>query len=179
MSSGLLGTVLAGGQSSRFGSDKARATLDGRSLLDHAAARLASRVDVVLIAGRPHPTLAWTSDRPGPGLGPLGGLCGALAYAAAHGHRAVATVGCDMPLFDPELVSVLEGEGPAILADCPVVGFWPASLASELEAYLASGGDLAVRRWADRVGARRVPWPRALANVNTPADLRRLAEAVR
>lgn len=174
MSGRVLGAVLAGGRSSRFGSDKAAALLGGRTLLDRAAAGLAPQVDAVLVAGRAHPTLPHAPDLPGPGLGPLGGLLAALGYAAGRGFGAVVTVGCDMPLIPADLVAALAGEGPAVVADCPVVGWWPVPLAPALEAHLAAGGSRAVRRWAALVGAREVGLTAPVSNVNTPADLRRL-----
>src|SRR3546814_7027451 len=60
----LLGAVLAGGRSSRFGSDKALAMLDGRTLLDHAAAALGAHVETVVICGRHVPGMTGLADRP-------------------------------------------------------------------------------------------------------------------
>lgn len=179
MSGRVLGAVLAGGRSSRFGSDKAAALLDGRALIDHVAARLGPQVDALVVIGRPHPAHRSLPDRPASGLGPLGGLCAALRYALDEGYEAVATAGCDLPLLPCDSVGRLAGEGPAVLADCPVVGWWPAALAPSLDAHLAEGGSRAVRRWADRVGAREVRLSEPLANVNTPADLVKLAEGYR
>ena len=48
----ILGVVLAGGQSSRFGSDKALAELGGRTLLARAIDALATCCDHVVVAGR-------------------------------------------------------------------------------------------------------------------------------
>ncbi len=81
----VLGAILGGGRSSRFGSDKALATLDGRALIDRVAAALAPQVDALIVVGRDHPGLTAVADRPAPDLGPLGGIAGALHYAAAHG----------------------------------------------------------------------------------------------
>src|SRR3546814_13961187 len=74
----LLGAVLAGGRSSRFGSDKALAMLDGRTLLDHAAAALGAHVETVVICGRHVPGMTGLADRPAADMGPLGGLNAAL-----------------------------------------------------------------------------------------------------
>ncbi|MFM9978832.1 MAG: NTP transferase domain-containing protein, partial [Sphingomonadaceae bacterium] len=43
-----LGAIIAGGQSSRFGADKAQAMLDGRALLEHVADRLDAQCDAVI-----------------------------------------------------------------------------------------------------------------------------------
>ena len=66
-----LGAVLAGGQSSRFGSDKALAVLDGQTLLTRAVATLAQWCDTVVVVGRSeapaptrHPAVCSTSRHP-------------------------------------------------------------------------------------------------------------------
>src|SRR5687768_5356431 len=48
----ILGAVLAGGQSSRFGSDKALAELDGRTLIARAVDALAGWCEYVVAVGR-------------------------------------------------------------------------------------------------------------------------------
>ncbi|MCR5872033.1 NTP transferase domain-containing protein [Sphingomonas sp. J344] len=48
----LLGAIIAGGTSRRFGSDKAMAQIAGRSLLDHARAALVQEVDDLVLCGR-------------------------------------------------------------------------------------------------------------------------------
>ena len=48
----VLGAVLAGGESRRFGSDKLAARLGDRTLLDHAIAWLTARTDAVVVCGR-------------------------------------------------------------------------------------------------------------------------------
>ena len=47
----LLGLILAGGQSSRFGSDKAAALHQGRPLINHVADALRPHVDALAVAG--------------------------------------------------------------------------------------------------------------------------------
>ncbi len=64
----ILGAVLAGGQSTRFGSDKALARLGGETLLMRAVDLLAGWCEKVVVVGReeaPAPTLP---DRPRAGL---------------------------------------------------------------------------------------------------------------
>ena len=160
-----LGAVLAGGGSRRFGSDKAAALWNGRSLIDHVTDRLGAQVDHLVLIGRE----GGIPDRPAPDLGPLGGLCAALAYAAAHGFDDVLTAACDVPTLPDDLASLL-APGPACLDGQPLIGLWPATLAPELDAYLASTPDLSMRAWIRRCGARLVSGPE-LPNINTPDDL--------
>ncbi|WP_329958512.1 molybdenum cofactor guanylyltransferase [Sphingomonas sp. Leaf4] len=103
----VLGAIIAGGQASRFGSDKALAVLDGRALIDRVADALAPQVDTVVVVGRDHGTLASVPDRPAPGLGPLGGIAGALHHAAAQGFTHVLTVPCDAPFLPKNLRELL------------------------------------------------------------------------
>lgn len=161
----LLGAVLAGGQSRRFGSDKALALLDGRPLIEHAIAALAARTEAVIVCGRE----GGIPDRPRPSLGPLGGINAAIHEAAARGFDAVLTCGCDVPILPADLTERL-GEG-GYLAEMPVIGVWPATLAAHLEAWLAQSEDRSVRGWAAAAGVRRITLGTPIANLNTPADL--------
>lgn len=170
----LLGAVLAGGQSSRFGSDKAMAQWRGKALIDHVIDALRPVVDDILLCGRTHGAVACIADRPAPGMGPLGGLNAALHHAAAHGFDAVLAVGCDTPRLPADLfVRLRASQGPAYVSNLPVIGFWPARLAPSLDAFLAEDRSHAIRAWATAIEAEPIDWP-ALANVNEPADLRGL-----
>jgi molybdopterin-guanine dinucleotide biosynthesis protein A len=163
----ILGAVLTGGRSSRFGSDKAGALWGGQRLADHAAAALAGKVDAMVRVGGDD----GIADLPRPGLGPLGGIAGALAHAEREGFDSVVTIGCDMPHLPEGLVEMLLRRAPSFCADAPVLGHWPVSLAERLIDRLAAGGERSVRGWAREVGALPVASPAPLANVNTPADL--------
>jgi molybdopterin-guanine dinucleotide biosynthesis protein A len=166
----ILGVVLAGGQSSRFGSDKALAMIGGRSLLDRALASLERQCDAVVIAGRQHDRVVALADRPHAGMGPLGGLCAALHHAALRGFDAVLSIPVDGFDLPPGLVAEL-APAPACCADAPVVGLWPVSARHALDALLAGHGTHAVRAFADAIGARAVTLSRVPFNINTPADL--------
>ena len=160
--------MLAGGGSRRFGSDKAVALWNGRTLIDHVMDRLGKQVDHLIIVGRD----GGIPDRPAPDMGPLGGLCAALAYAAAHGFDTVLTAACDMPVLPDDLAALL-APGPACLASQPLIGLWPAMLAQELDAHVATASDLSMRGWINRSGARLVTGV-DLPNINRPADLQSL-----
>lgn len=172
----LLGAVLAGGRSSRFGSDKALAMMaDGRTLLDHASTALARSVENVVICGRAAEDGTGLADRPAADMGPLGGLNAALHYALANGYDAVLTTGCDIPFYPDGLAEALVGTGAAILKGQQLVGFWPAGLAPELDAHLAEDNNRSIYGWVDRIGARVVDRPEfLLPNINRPEDLAQL-----
>lgn len=169
----LLGAVLAGGQSRRFGSDKALAVLGGQTLLERAVARLGAWCEAVVVIGRTEAPAPVVADWPRPGMGPLGGIAGALRHAAEDGFDAVLTAGVDSLSLPDDLPARL-GEGPAYVADQPVVALWPVAVLPALEAILEAEGRHAVRDLIAASGARGVVLPGASANVNTPEDLARL-----
>lgn len=171
----LLGAILAGGQSRRFGSDKALALLDGKPLIEHVAAALGAQVDALIVCGREWGSLAWVPDRPAADMGPLGGINAAIRHAANHGFDAVVTSGCDLPGLPADLATRLGMRGdPAYVGSLPVLGFWPAGLADALDRHLASARDRSVRGWARAAGAVAIELPDPIANINTPVDLAEL-----
>lgn len=169
----ILGAILAGGRSRRFGSDKAVALLDGASLIDRVVAALAPQTDGIVLCGRASAEIAWVSDRPHADLGPLGGLAAALRHAFDNGYDLVASVPCDTPVLPADLVARL-APAPGFVAAMPVIGLWPAALSVALDEHLATAADRSMRLWIARIGAIAVTID-GLANVNTVADLDRLA----
>lgn len=179
--------VLAGGKSRRFGSDKARAELDGTPLLARlarAAAPIASRLTVV--ADRPDKYadlgLRTIADRI-PGRGPLGGLLTAAEDADAEPWLLALT--CDLVVFDPAWVLPLSSVArPPVLAAAyqndgwqPFPGLYRPSLRGELERRIAEGR-LGMRHLLDTIpsATTRLPpdWP-GRPQVNTPEELAAVA----
>ena len=166
----LLGAVLAGGRSSRFGSDKALAVVNGRRLIDGVIADLATQVDMVIVCGRDWPGTIAIADQPRPALGPLGGLCAALNHAAASGFDAVLTAPCDAVRLPAGLAALL-CPGPAVASGQRTIGRWPVSLAPLLTAELARPeADRSLRGWCALVGAATIDCG-PIRSINTPGDL--------
>ena len=163
-----LGAVLAGGRSSRFGSDKALAMLAGQTLLDHALAALRPHCDAVVVVGRDE-----IADWPRPDMGPLGGIAGALTQAADNGFDQLLTAPVDCVRLPDDLRALLE-PAPAFLEAQPVIGLWPITSINDLRTILEDGHDLAVRAYARRIGARPVSGDFVPPNINSTADLDRL-----
>jgi molybdopterin-guanine dinucleotide biosynthesis protein A len=132
------GIVLAGGRSSRFGSDKLAVVLDGRSLLASAVDAVAPLVDGVLVAVSSLPEEVLAADVPvalvhdrDPFAGPLAGLANVLGTAVDPDPVAdlAIVVGGDMPRLvpavlrsmldrlaaDPTVDAVLLGRPPSIV----------------------------------------------------------------
>ena len=101
-----VGFVLAGGQSSRMGADKALVQLAGQPLIHHALSTLREAGLPASIAGGSTALQAFASlvQDSVTGLGPLGGICTALRATSA---RLVAFLPVDLPLLPPSLIGIL------------------------------------------------------------------------
>jgi molybdopterin-guanine dinucleotide biosynthesis protein A len=168
----ILGVVLAGGQSTRFGSDKALAELGGRTLLARAYDTLGGFCEYVVVAGREKGPGHVIPDWPRPGMGPLAGIAAAMHLAQDENYESVLTCGVDSVQLPENLLELLS-PAPAYLEDQPVVGHWPTAACATLERILEGDGRHSMRAFAEAVGARAVKTPSQSVNINTPADLAR------
>jgi molybdopterin-guanine dinucleotide biosynthesis protein A len=166
----ILGVVLAGGQSTRFGSDKALAELGGHTLLARAVDTLSGWCEYVIVAGRETAPAPTVPDWPHPSMGPLGGIAAALRLARDENYEAVLTLGVDS-LGLPENLPSLLSPGPAYVESQPVVGLWPTGAVDAIETLLLSDGKHSMLAFAGAVGATAVKIDAKPANINTPADL--------
>lgn len=150
-----LGAVLAGGQSRRFGRDKARVDLGGETLLERAVKRLRPVCsEVILVSSRRLDWSALDLERVPdalPGRGPLAGITAAVRHASG---RPTFVLACDLPFVSVELVRYLIG-----LAKTESGG---------------SAGESEHLAWVPRVGSRTQP----LCGLYTTGVLPRLEEAL-
>jgi len=106
-----LGAIIAGGASSRFGTPKALAEVDGRRIIDRVASTLAAAVPTsVLIANDPVIADALPLEsRPDvvTGAGALGGVLTAALWAQETSFDWVLAVACDMPFIETALLELL------------------------------------------------------------------------
>jgi len=100
------GFVLAGGRSSRMGTDKALVAFHGQPLVVHALGILREAGLSASIAGSRSALSAYAPvvEDAESGLGPLGGICAAMASTAA---RWTVFVPVDLPLLPASLVRYL------------------------------------------------------------------------
>jgi molybdenum cofactor guanylyltransferase len=106
------GYVQAGGGSTRFGSDKALATLGGKTMLQRTTELVASvcrDVTIVAPAGKYALQTGRMLDDRWPGQGPLGGILTALqdALQSNPAARWILAVSCDMPFLTREWLAFL------------------------------------------------------------------------
>jgi molybdenum cofactor guanylyltransferase len=114
------GFILAGGESSRMGRDKARLELGGMPLILRTARLVESVAGAPAIIGNPdaHRTLGLrVIPDDWPGAGPLGGIATALRAAPAPWNLIVAT---DLPYLTREWLEYLVARALASRADAVV-----------------------------------------------------------
>lgn len=166
----ILGAIIAGGQSRRFGSDKALAPINGQPMIAHVIAALRPQVDALVICGREWGDIPFLHDRRPDRCGPLAGLEAALHHAQDCGYDAVISVPVDTLPLPKDLRARLAGNGPAVLEHQTLIGYWPVSCLASLSDQLATA-ELGVHAWLAHSSTRRVSEPFQITNINRPIDI--------
>ncbi|MCJ9752685.1 molybdenum cofactor guanylyltransferase MobA [Neorhizobium sp. BETTINA12A] len=197
------GLILAGGKSSRMGTDKAFLTIGNDTILAHVVRRLSPQISEITLnapMGFPNPLGLRLLPDPVPGqIGPLAGVLAGLRDIQARGVEAthLLTVPSDSPFIPADLVPRLEAEASdpntIVIAasdrrDHPVFGLWPVSIAGDLETWLSDPDNRRIKAFLERHRMAIVEFPMVetrqglldpFFNINTPEDLqeaRRFAE---
>ena len=173
----ILGVVLAGGMSRRFGSDKALAEIDGQTLIAHAVETMTRLCDEVIVAGRQDAPAPTVPDWPRGGEGPLGGIAAGLHHARDNGYASILTCGVDAFGLPDNLLERLS-PAPAYVASQRVIGHWPVDSIPIVERLIEGGGPQSMRAFVGAIGARAVELPDPPRNINTPADLAAARRAI-
>ncbi|MDJ1178781.1 molybdenum cofactor guanylyltransferase [Roseofilum sp. BLCC_M91] len=182
--------ILAGGQSSRMGEDKALIPWNGVPLLQRVSEVAAQCTDQVYIV-TPWPDryqaiapqhCQWIGES-NPGKGPLV----ALSQAWQHiDHPWILLLGCDLPQLDPTLLQHWIGQLDRMPASTlavvprqgknwePLCGFYHSTLQPRLKSFIESGGN-AFQHWLSSLPVESLPVDARVAqmlhNCNTPEDL--------
>jgi molybdopterin-guanine dinucleotide biosynthesis protein A len=183
------GLLLAGGQSRRFGAEKAVARFGGATMMDAVISRfepiqrigVSARVECAAAAHASALGLDVVHDPCGSPAGPLAGVLAGLAWADRNGFDMLATAPCDAPLLPHGLFEVLLAAIDATPAafvvtrhgEHPLCAVWRTRLREPLRRALTGGRHPSVRAFLTAVHAKRIPFPdpTAFANANTPEAL--------
>lgn len=189
-----LGAILAGGLSRRMGGgDKPLLVLQGRTLLEQVAERLAPQCESLIVNANGDPSrfqslgFPVVSDSLAGSQGPLAGILTALEWTAVHhpGIAWIVTVPGDTPFIPQDLVrklheARLERGQPLACASSGsqahfAVGLWPVSLRPDLHRAMTENDTRSIRDWAKRHRYAEASWPLEpfdpFFNINTPDDL--------
>mgnify|MGYP001422397958 FL=1 len=188
----ILGVVLAGGKSKRFGDDKTTAKLGNKTLLDHTIEKIEKKFDEIIIVSNneKHASIKKnvfsTKDLIEGHLGPLVGVLSAMEWIKKHkkNYNWMATFPCDTPFFDENLVDKI--------MNCPknsskklfflksgnrrhnIFGLWSLELKDILLEDI-NKGHRKVEEWANKVGSEIIEINDEndynFLNINTKEDL--------
>jgi molybdopterin-guanine dinucleotide biosynthesis protein A len=164
---GLTGVLLVGGASTRFGSPKALARLEGETLADRAWRTLGETCDERLAVGKAADGLELPFAVVDDGIEVRAPIAGVVAGLRAARHDVCVFLPVDCPLLTPASVRRLAAAAPAHPQTGPLPGAYRRSALTALELKLRRG-DYSLRSLDANVVELD---DRELANVNTTADL--------
>ncbi len=173
----VLGVLLAGGKSQRFGSDKALVQYQGKKLIDHAFITLDHQCDDIIISGRRYGDLIYVTDNPDHDQGPLGGINAALCYAQKYDYDAVVSYPCDTICTFANLNEpwFIYNDQAQYMKRQPVIGYWPAILYDSLSQWMMQQKRRSMMAWIETIIAK--PSDRDyFYNINTQSDLNTLID---
>ena len=193
----ILGIILAGGKSSRFGEDKSTVKLGNKTLLDHTVGKIENEFNEILVISNnkdfnfKNNKIHLMEDCIEGQLGPLVGILTAMKWVTKNkkNYKWIASFPCDTPFFDIKLISELkikvkETSKKLIFLNSNkkrhnIFGLWSMDLIEILEKDIKNSFRK-VELWADKVGYENInineeKFDRFL-NINTKKDLEKAKE---
>ena len=187
----ILGVVLAGGKSLRFGEDKSQVKLNNKSLIDHILSEILTEFKELLIVSNnsiefnKSEKISIISDFKN-NLGPLGGVLTAMKWIKDNNkdYHWISTFPTDTPFFKNQIlkdfhdkINLKNGKLFFIKSNNTrhnIFGLWSIDLADKLEKDLENG-DRKVEDWANKVGVNIIDMQfeknDPFFNINTKEDL--------
>ena len=187
----ILGVVLAGGKSLRFGEDKSQVKLNNKSLIDHILSEILTEFKELLIVSNnsiefnKSKKISIISDFKN-NLGPLGGVLTAMKWIKDNNkdYQWISTFPTDTPFFKNQIlkdfhdkINLKNGKLFFIKSNNTrhnIFGLWSIDLADKLEQDLENG-DRKVEDWANKVGVNIIDMQfeknDPFFNINTKEDL--------
>ena len=193
----ILGIILAGGKSSRFGEDKSIAKLGDKTLLDHTINKIEKEFTEILVISNnkefnfKNNKIHVVEDCIEGQLGPLVGILTAMKWVKKNNknYKWIASFPCDTPFFDMKFISKLkikikETSKKLIFLNSNkkrhnIFGLWSLDLIEILEKDIKNSFRK-VELWADKIGCENInineeKFDRFL-NINTKKDLEKAKE---
>jgi len=187
----ILGVVLAGGKSQRFGQDKSQVKLNGKILIDYILSEIIDEFRETLIVT--NQSISFMSSKKitviedyKKGLGPLGGILSAMKWIKDNNkeYNWISTFPADTPFFTKKELKIfysdikIEDNKLFFIKDKDtrhnIFGLWSLDLMDQLETDLYNG-ERKVEIWANSIGVRTVNIEykniNPFFNINTIDDL--------
>jgi len=188
----ILGVILAGGKSSRFGSNKSLSKLANNKLIEHVINKIDIYFPEILVVSNDsgliieNKKIKIIEDCIKGYLGPLAGVLSAMKYANSFENKFkwIITFPCDTPFFEKLIIekmiekSTSPKEKIYFIKDKKqrhnIFGLWSTSIESILEKDL-NNNFRKVDLWADKIGCnfieKDIQNKNEFLNINTKEDL--------
>ena len=192
----ILGTVLAGGKSQRFGEDKSQVKLGDKLLIDYILTEIIDEFNEVLVVSnntinfKESEKISLIKDFK-KDLGPLGGVLTAMKWVKDNNkdYQWISTFPVDTPFFKNEIlkdflkrINIEDGKLFFINSNDTrhnIFGLWSLDLMDKLEEDLDKG-ERKVDVWANRIGVKNINMKYEnkdpFFNINTKEDLKKAIE---
>ena len=192
----ILGVVLAGGKSQRFGEDKCQVKLGDKLLIDYILSEIIDEFKEVLLISnnriefKPSNKISLIEDLE-KGLGPLGGILTAMKWIKENNksYKWISTFPSDTPFFKKQILNnfieeIKSYEGKLFFINSNntrhnIFGLWSIDLLERLEKDLENG-ERKVEMWANKIGVKSINMKfenkDPFFNINTKEDLTKAEE---
>ena len=192
----ILGTVLAGGKSQRFGEDKSQVKLGDKLLIDYILSEIIDEFNEVLVVSnnqinfKESKKISLIEDFK-KDLGPLGGVLTAMKWVKDNNkdYQWISTFPVDTPFFKNQIlkdflnkINIDEGKLFFIKSNNTrhnIFGLWSIDLMDKLEEDLDKG-ERKVEVWANSIGVKNINMKfenkDPFFNINTKEDLKKAIE---
>jgi molybdopterin-guanine dinucleotide biosynthesis protein A len=192
----ILGTVLAGGKSRRFGEDKSQVKLGGKLLIDYILSEIIDEFNEVLVVSnnliefKQSEKISLIKDFK-KDLGPLGGVLTAMKWVKDNNkdYQWISTFPVDTPFYKNQIlkdffkkINMKEGKLFFINSNDTrhnIFGLWSLDLMDKLEEDLDKG-ERKVEVWANSIGVKNINMKfenkDPFFNINTKEDLKKAIE---
>jgi len=192
----ILGTVLAGGKSQRFGEDKSQVKLGDKLLIDYILSEIIDEFNEVLVVSnnlinfKESEKISLIKDFK-KDLGPLGGVLTAMKWVKDNNkdYQWISTFPADTPFFKNQIlknflnkINMEEGKLFFIKSNNTrhnIFGLWSIDLMDKLEEDLDKG-ERKVEVWANSIGVKNINMKfenkDPFFNINTKEDLKKAIE---
>ena len=189
----ILGTVLAGGKSQRFGEDKSQVKLGGKLLINYILSEIIDEFNEVLVVSnnliklKHSEKISLIKDFK-KDLGPLGGVLTAMKWVKDNNknYQWISTFPADTPFFKNQILkdflkSINLNEGKLFFIKSNntrhnIFGLWSIDLMDKLEEDLDKG-ERKVEDWANSIGVININMKfenkNPFFNINTKEDLKK------
>jgi len=185
----ILGVVLAGGKSERFGEDKIEAILGNKTLIEHTLDKIKFKFKEVIVISKKTKIKDYkiVNDCIKGGLGPLVGVLSAMKWAQKNNqsYEWIVTFPCDTPFFNIKIVDEFikvskKKDNPLYFIKSNeirhnIFGLWSIQLIETLEKDIVENNYRKVEKWANKIGVKIIEVENnnedLFLNINSKDDL--------